>query len=439
MRATQVLANPAFRRLWLAQGISVFGDYLAMFAVQAAIVFRLRGSARMVSGMLMASLLPGVVMGLVAGVFADRWNPRRTMVASDCLRAVLVLLLVTSSRFSYICAICFAISCFSAFFVPAQAVVIPRLVERGELLAASALMQQTLQLARIASPAVAGALVAHFGENACYAADAASFVFSAALLARIRYDGTTRNTTKNTTKNAAECTTEACEKALPKNAMPNVFHELREGVHFVFANSELSFATLSMAGGTFAAGCYSALAAIYVRDVLHAGMAVYGAIGSLTAIGTLAGAVLINHKAIGRIARNGEREILIAAGIGVVGACILLLAAFPAALVTMIATLGIGLGAAVALVAASAMIRERTPVELRGRVSSVSLSLMSAAQAGAILVAGSCAGSIAGGAGLGVRGVYALSGAMLLAQPACRYFRRGTIRSAPAACFQTPP
>ena len=413
----------------------MFGDYLAMFAVQAAIVFRLRGSARMVSAMLMASLLPGVAMGLVAGVFADRWNPRRTMVASDCLRAVLVLLLVTSSRFSFICAICFAISCFSAFFVPAQAVVIPRLVEREELLAASALMQQTLQVARIASPAAAGALVAHFGENACYAADAASFLFSAALLARIRYDGTTKNTRKNT----AECTTEACEKVLPKKAVPNLLREFREGVLFVFASSELSFATLSMAGGTFAAGCYSALAAIYVRDVLRAGTAVYGTMGSLTAIGTLVGAVLINHKAIGRIARNGEREVLIAAGMGVVGACILLLAAFPAVLMTMIATLGIGLGAAVALVAASAMIRERTPVELRGRVSSVSLSLMSAAQAGAILVAGSCAGSIAGGAGLGVRGVYALSGAMLLAQPAYRYFRRGTIRSAPAACFQTPP
>jgi MFS family permease len=435
VRAARVLANPDFRRVWLAQGISVFGDYLAMFAVQAAIVFRLRGSARMVSGMLMASLLTGVVIGLVAGVFADRWNPRRTMVASDFLRAVLVLLLVTSNRFSYICAICFAIGCFSAFFVPAQAVVIPRLVEREELLAASALMQQTLQVARIASPAVAGALVAHFGENACYAADAASFVLSAALLARIRCHGTTRNTTKNTTK----CTTETCEKALPKKVVTRLLREFREGVRFVFASSELSFATLSMAGGTFAAGCYSALAGIYVRDVLHAGTAVYGAMGSLTAVGTFAGAVLIGHKAIGRIARNGEREILIAAGMGVVGACILLLAAFPAALVTMIATLGIGLGAAVALVAASAMIRERAPVELRGRVSSVSLSLMSAAQAGAILVAGSCAGSIAGGAGRGVRGVYALSGAMLLAQPAYRYFRRGTIRSAPAACFQTPP
>jgi hypothetical protein len=294
--------------------------------------------------------------------------------------------------------------------------VIPQVVEREALLAASALMQQTLQIARIASPAAASVLVAHFGENACYAADAASFLFSAAMLQRIQCDAARKK----------------CEKTVP-----NVFREFREGASFVFATPALSFATLSMAGGTFAAGCYSALAAIYVRDVLHMGTPIYGAMGSMTAMGTLAGAILMNHRTIDRIARDDEREILIAAGMGVVGACILLLAAFPAAMVAMVATLGIGLGAAVAMVAASAMVREWAPAELRGRVSSVSLSLMSAAQAAAILVAGSCAGSVAGRAAGGVRGVYAFSGAVLLAQPAYRYFRRGTIRSGPAACFQT--
>jgi MFS family permease len=305
-----------------------------------------------------------------------------------------------------------AINSASAFFVPAQAVAIPALVDREELLAASALMQQTLQVARIASPAVAGALVARFGEKACYAADGASFVFSAAMLATIR-----------------------CDIARDKCAhgMARAVDEFREGIRCVFSNPALSFATVSMAAGTFAAACYSALAAIYVRDVLHAGTAVYGMMGSLAALGTLAGAMLMNFKAIGRIARNREKENLIAAGMGVVGMSIVLLAAIPAVLVTAIAALGIGLGAAVAIVAASTMLRERSPVELRGRVSAVSMSLMSAAQAGAILLAGSCAARV------GVRGVYALSGAMLLAQPACRYFRRGTIRSGPSACFQSPP
>ncbi len=347
-------------------------------------------------------------MAPLAGVFADRWNPRRTMVASDGLRALLVVLLFAAHRLSWICAICFAISCVSAFFVPAQAVAIPLVVERESLLAASALMQQTLQVARIASPAAAVALATHFGENACYAADAASFVFSAVLLTSIRCE-----TSKTKCETAPSC----------------FFRELRDGIQRLFAIPSLSFAALSMAGGTFAAGCYSALAAIYVRDVLHAGTAVYGAMGSLTALGTLAGAGMV-----GGIGQRHERETLIVAGMGVVGICILLLAVFASAVVSMLAALGIGLGAAVALVASSATIRERTPGPLRGRMSSVSLSLMSAAQACAILGAGSYAGWNPRASG--IRTVYALSGAMLLAQPACRYFLRGTIRSAPPACFQ---
>jgi DHA3 family macrolide efflux protein-like MFS transporter len=416
--ASLVLENSSFRRLWIAQGISVFGDYLAMFAVQAAIVFRMHGSARAVSATLLASLLPGVVMGPMAGVFADRWsprwaNPQWTMVASDSLRAVLALLLAAAFRLSHICAICVAISTISAFFVPAQAVVIPRLVKRESLFAASAVMQQTLQVARIASPAIAGALVARFGETACYVADAGSFVFSAIILATISSE-------------SMQASAENAAVERPRDSR-NVFGELREGIRFVFGTPALSYALLSMAGGTFAAGCYSALAAIYVRDVLHAGTPMYGAMGSLTAIGTLAGAVLINHKAVGRITQMGDRETLIAAGMGMIGACILLLAVSPAIFTAMMAALGIGLGAAVAMVAA----------EFRGRVSSVSLSLMSGAQACAIFFAGSSVGLFRD-QGVGLRGVYALSGTMLLAQPAYRYFRRGTSRSRPAACFQIP-
>ena len=67
----------AFRRLWLAQTISLLGDFLALFAVQVAIVFRMHGSARDMAGVFSASLAPTIVLGPVAGMFADRWDPRR--------------------------------------------------------------------------------------------------------------------------------------------------------------------------------------------------------------------------------------------------------------------------------------------------------------------------------------------------------------------------
>jgi len=413
-----VLANPGFRRLWIAQGISIFGDYLAMFAVQSAIVFRMHGSAREVSAVLLVSLVPAIVIGPFAGVFADRWNPRwtnprRIMIASDVVRAGLVLLLAVSTRVpsSHVllrmCSICFAISCFSALFVPAQAVMIPQLVKREDLLKASALLQQSMHIARIASPAAAGALVARFGENACYVADAASFVFSAVLLSTLSCGAT------QTTRPIVAA---------------NVIREIRHGFDFVCANVDVRFATLAMAGGTFAAGCFSVLVAIYVRDALHVGTGVYGAIGALAAAGTLLGTLTI-----GKFAHRVPRQRLIAGGMDVVGICILALAAFPSVPVALIGAMGIGCGASCAMVAAGAVLKENTPAEFRGRVSSVSTALMSAAQAGAMILAGSAA------ARLGVRGVYALSAAMLLAQPAYQCFRRGTNQSAPSACFQIPP
>ncbi len=386
-----------------------------MFSVQAALVFRLRESAHGVSIVWLASLLPAIVIGPVAGVFADRWNPRRTMIVSDCLRAVLVLLLAASTRsgagtsthldFIRLCSICFAISCVSAFFVPAQAVVIPRLIKREELLPVSVLMQQTMHVARIASPAVAGTLVVRFGENACYWGNSASFLVSAALLTNV-----------------------SCH-VLPTAIAPKASHvarDMRSGLAFLLTNSEVSFATCAMAGGTFAAGCYSSLVAIYIRDVLHATAASYAIAGSLTAAGTLAGTLVA-----GKIVNSCSRQTLIATGMGIVGACILSLALYPSQLGTFVGAAGIGLGASSAMIAASAVLKEFTPEELRGRVSSVSVSMMSAAQAAAMLFAGSCA------TWLGVRGVYAVSAAMLLAQPAYQCFRRGRARSGPSACFQT--
>jgi MFS family permease len=417
-----VLANAPFRRLWLAQTISVFGDYLAMFAVQALIVFRLHGSAGQVSAVLLVSLLPAVAIGPFAGVFADRWDPRRTMIASDASRAVLLLLLSLvpthpeSSALVALCAVCFAIGCVSAFFVPAQGVMIPALVDRTELLAASAAMQQTWQWARIASPGVAATIVARFSENACFVADAASFVISALLVAAISHK------IPRTSMSRTSIPPPSGERATDR-----IMRDMRAGVTCLFKSAELSSATLAMAAGTFATGCFSSLAALYVRDVLHAGMPVYGALGSLIAVGMLAASLFVSS-----LGRRLSPQQMITSGMALIGLCILVLAALPSMFTALVGAAGIGFGASGALATANAVLREHTPSDLRGRVVSVCVAMMSAAQAAALFLAGN------GAAWIGVRGIFALAAAMLLAQPACRYFRRRTIRSAPAACFQSP-
>jgi DHA3 family macrolide efflux protein-like MFS transporter len=314
-------------------------------------------------------------------MLADRWDPRRTMIASDVARGALILLLVRAVTLPQIYAISFAVSCFSNLFAPAQAITLPLLVPRAGLLAANARMQQSMQVVRIASPAIASALVAAFGERICYLADSATFFCSALLLATLRYQR-------------------------PANRAPPraVFRDLGAGFDFLFTDPRFSFVVLSMTAGTFAAGCFSALASVYVRDILHRGPSVLGMIGMLIAAGTMAGSALLSG-----VARRHAPRRLIGCGMASVGASIVLIAAVPAQAAVLIGSAGMGLGVAVAVLAAAAMLQGETPPELRGRVSGAAASLTSLAQLAAMLLSGMWASR------LGIRGVFLISAALLFA------------------------
>jgi len=378
-----------FRRLWLAQTVSLLGDFLALFAVQVAIVFRMHGSASDMTSVFIASLIPTVLLGPVAGMFADRWDPRRTMIVSDLARCVLVLLLTRAATLPQICAISFAASCFSNFFAPARTIALPLLVPSDLLLAANARMQQSMQVVRIASPAVASALVAAFGERICYAADSATFFGSALLLATLRLQR-------------------------PANRTPPrpVFSELGAGFVFLCTDRRFSFVVFSMTAGTFAAACFGVLAPVYVRDVLHQGPALLGMIGMLIAAGALAGSTVM-----GGWTRGHDPRRLIGCGMAAVGASILLIAALPAQTAALTGSAGMGIGAAIVVVAAAAMLQGESPPELRGRVSGAAAAVTSLAQLAALLLSGMWA------AHLGIRGVFALSAALLFATGAYAFLR----------------
>jgi MFS transporter, DHA3 family, macrolide efflux protein len=164
----QSLAIPSFRKLWLAQLVSIFGDFLALYAVLSAMSFRMHASARAITLVSIFFLLPLAFVGPVAGVFVDRWHPKRTMVTSDLARAVLALGLVIAGAPWHIYMVFLALSTFSSFFLPARSVVMPQIVPMGGLMSANAVMQQTVQMLQIASSAIAGALVGWAGPDRMY-------------------------------------------------------------------------------------------------------------------------------------------------------------------------------------------------------------------------------------------------------------------------------
>jgi len=379
----QALAIPAFRKLWLATLVSIFGDFLALYAIFSEMTFRMHASARAITLVTVFFLLPLAFVGPVAGVFVDRWHPRRTMVTSDIARAVLVLGLVFARAPWHIYAVFLALSTFSSFFTPARSVTMPQIVPLNGLMGANAVMQQTVQILQMASPALAGALAGWAGPSSCYYLDSASFVFSGLVIATIAIPA---------------------RPAHANREVKPVLRDLLSGVRFIFGHSVIGFVILSIAAGTFAIGAFGSLIAVYVRDVLNANTYLFGALGSAIGAGMLAGGLVVTPLA----RRIQQKAHLITVGILLCGVSIAAIAWMANTVAALAGCFAIGIGASLLTIAAMTLMQGQVPTEMRGRVSSSSMSLISISQGVALLFAGDLASR------LGIAAVFYGSAALLL-------------------------
>lgn len=359
--ADNVLKEPAFRKLWLAQSVSVFGDFLAIFAVISRITFRLHGTPVDVAVVMVAYMLPLSVVGPLAGVLVDRWRVRRVMVGSDLVRAGLALALIFAHDVRTIAVVLALLGFFSSFFGPAQSVAIRTLVPKEKLLAANATLSQAFYLMRIVSPAIAGALVAWAGENLCFWLDAGSFLFSAAMIGTLRIE--------------RERTHQGSVKALT--------HDFAEANRFIFTHRALTFAFLASAAAMFMLSSFSPLISLYIRDTLHAGPRLYGVISSMVGVG-----LIVGTQAAVRLGKERPMSSLIFTGLVGLAAGAALLGAFEFIATAGLSTLTIGAAIAFVVVPAQTLSQRDTPPAMQGRVSSTFMSLFSLAQVLGMLVSG---------------------------------------------------
>ncbi|MEW6170352.1 MAG: MFS transporter, partial [Candidatus Omnitrophota bacterium] len=89
----EILKNKNFLCLWIGQIVSQFGDRLGQMALIGFIHERYPGSAYELAKIISFTILPVFIIGPVAGAYVDRWDKRKTMFASDFIRAFLVLLI----------------------------------------------------------------------------------------------------------------------------------------------------------------------------------------------------------------------------------------------------------------------------------------------------------------------------------------------------------
>jgi MFS family permease len=183
----RVLRQRNFGLLWIGQVISVAGDWV-LFMALPFFIYDLTGSTLATGAMFLVETLPRILLSSVAGVFVDRWDRRRTMIAADVLRGAVLLALLTVHTVEqmwivYLVAAAQAIV--AQFFVPAKNAIVPRLVGEADLVAANSLNSLGENVARLVAPAAGGALMAALGLPLMVVLDSASFFFSAAMLALI--------------------------------------------------------------------------------------------------------------------------------------------------------------------------------------------------------------------------------------------------------------
>jgi MFS transporter, DHA3 family, macrolide efflux protein len=389
MSFRDVLSIDVMRRVWYAQVVSLFGDFLALFAVIAVVSFALHGSPNQIIGVQIAYMLPIVFVGPIAGVFVDRWPLKPTLVASDLIRALFALLLIAATSLWHVYLVLAALSCVSSFFGPAQQVTIRTHVPANGLISANALMQIAFMGSRVVGPAIAGAIAASFGANVCYALDMVSFLASAALIGSVAIYRPL----------SAPQPTES-----RSNRIHAIWNDLGAGISFIFHHTAVLFVVMAMAAGLFTLGCFGPLIAIHVRDSLHASARLFGFVSGMVGVGLLAGTQIVRV-----LARRIKDDTLVLSGLLGIGAGVFLLGAVLHAVATLAAAFIIGFAFSAIMVPAQTLLQRETPPAMIGRVSSTNISVAFFAQILGLVLSGVMANVF------GVRLVFFLCAALAVA------------------------
>ncbi len=352
-----------FRTIWLAQLVSIFGDFLALFGIISLITFRLHGNAVQVTTVTIAYILPLAIFGPPVGVLVDHMDTRLTMILSDAIRGCLALLLLFVTSVHQIAAVMFAISVVSCFFVPSQSVAVRTLIPRERLMAANAMLSQAFYLIRIASPLVAGALVSWLGERSTFILDGLSFYFSAAMIFTLIIHRPPR---------------EGADKTLK-----GLTNDFVEGNRFIFTHPGLSFVFIAMAAAMFVMSSFSPLISIFVRDQLKAGPMLYGIVSGSVGVGLIVGTTMIT-----KIAGKRPSPSVVLVGLLTCGLATAVLGAAFRGWQAAVSMFLLGFAVSMVLIPAQTMSQQETPHEMVGRVTSTFMSMISIAQVLGLLLSG---------------------------------------------------
>ena len=282
--AESVLSIKPFRRLWTALSLSSLGDWLSIIALTAlAPSLTSNGNAAVaVGGVWLATLLPALLLGPLAGALADRLDRRMTMIVGDVIRALLFLSIPLFPNLTWIYAAKFLAGCATLFWTPATNASVPNLVPRDKLERANQLSLLStygtapvaaglFSVLALASKAL-GSISPYFNTNSVDLAlyfNGATYLISAATVFMLR-EIPKRNVSG-------------------KISAPSTLKSVWEGWRFIGESRIVRGLVIGMVGAFVAAGAVIGLGYPYITETLHGGNAGWGLVFAAIFIGIALG------------------------------------------------------------------------------------------------------------------------------------------------------
>ncbi len=282
----ELIRRGPFARLWWSQLISSLGDWVTLFATFSLAAHIAGGGRAAPIGILVAlvaRILPGLLIGVIGGVLADRLDRKKTMIVADFGRAVLVLVLVFVGNYRDLFVVTFFIEVLSLIRQPARESVVPQLIPSRHLMAANGLNL----IASYGTAPVGSALFALFavsgerllpdsvsnpGVAAAFVFDAFTFVASGLMMLTIAIPATVLSRER---------------KARGKLDVKAPLRDMLEGFRFVGSYPSVRRLVSGMAAGLFGGGALFVLGQPFSEQVLKGSNSGYGIV--VTALGVGAG------------------------------------------------------------------------------------------------------------------------------------------------------
>lgn len=246
---------------------SVSGFQMLQFG-QLWLMYQITGSPLSLGYVGLANAVPGILLNLFGGVFADRLDKRRLIVTTQATTASLIFLLATLTLLDlvqqwHLLTIAFLVSSVEAFNQPARQALYPHLIERKALVSAVALNSSIWQGTRIIAPAIAGGVIALIGTPASFYLAGLGYVTMTAVMYRLKVPRIEQGTSGSAVRG------------------------IMEGLGFIRKNSIFSFLMSMTFFNSFFGMSYVIMMPVFAVDVLQVGAQGQGLLLSVSGAGAL--------------------------------------------------------------------------------------------------------------------------------------------------------